>query len=79
MTEARTWSYGDPEPGPDVDVVLRGKQLKSIWWRFGDGWRCMGSPLTLSWEALFISRNTTLTEGIPESEYTMPNTPHKEG
>lgn len=79
MTEARTWSYGDPEPGPDVDVVLRGNTRVSVWWRFGDGWRCMGSPLTLSWEALFISRDTTLTEGIPEYEYTMSNTPHKEG
>ena len=70
MPDPRTWVYGDPEPGPDVDAVtmLYVTGDLGIWWRFGEGWRNTYFDATLTWDGL--SCLGTLTEALPEHEYT---------
>jgi hypothetical protein len=71
MTEPRTYSYGDPEPGPDVDAVNIIDNITGdleTWWRFGDRWRCTALPAPMTWRGLsFLGE---LTEVLPEHEYT---------
>lgn len=71
MTEPRTYTYGDPEPGPDVDAVEIIDNLTGeieTWWRFGDRWRSTAIPAPMAWRGLtFLGQ---LTEAVAEHEYT---------
>lgn len=75
MSEPRTYVYGDPEPGPDVDAVEIIDNITGhieTWWRFGDRWRSTAIPAPMAWRGLtFLGK---LTESIAEHEYTQGDT-----